>query len=174
MATACTARCSLTNSNARGVWDYDFPAAPSLVDIEVDGRPIKALAQVSKQGFLYVFDRVTGEPVWPIEERPVPTDTDIDTPRPTGGCAPQPDNVLRYDCPRLKLESSFSYRVIANRLCNVDVITVIERFGGSLSSGVSCGLGKFYGISEGEADFLRYGERGDIQEEPEPVELPEG
>ncbi len=60
-----------------GLWDYDFPAAPSLVDIEVDGRPIKALAQVSKQGFMYVFDRVTGEPVWPIEERPVPTDTDI-------------------------------------------------------------------------------------------------
>ena len=53
------------------------PAAPNLVDIEVDGRPVKALAQVSKQGFLYVFDRVTGEPVWPIEERPVPTDTDI-------------------------------------------------------------------------------------------------
>ena len=60
-----------------GLWDYDFPAAPNLVDIKVDGRPIKALAQVSKQGFLYVFDRVTGEPVWPIEERPVPTDTDI-------------------------------------------------------------------------------------------------
>ena len=60
-----------------GLWDYDFPAAPNLVDIVVDGRPIKALAQVSKQGFLYVFDRVTGEPVWPIEERPVPTDTDI-------------------------------------------------------------------------------------------------
>ncbi len=60
-----------------GLWDYDCPAAPNLVDIEVDGRPIKALAQVSKQGFLYVFDRVTGEPVWPIEERAVPTDTDI-------------------------------------------------------------------------------------------------
>ena len=60
-----------------GLWDYDFPAAPNLVDIEVGGRPVKALAQVSKQGFLYVFDRVTGEPVWPIEERPVPTDTDI-------------------------------------------------------------------------------------------------
>ena len=60
-----------------GLWDYDFPAAPNLIDIDVDGRPIKALAQVSKQGFLYVFDRVTGEPVWPIEERPVPTETDI-------------------------------------------------------------------------------------------------
>ena len=60
-----------------GLWDYDFPAAPNQLDIEVDGRRIKALAQVSKQGFLYVFDRVTGEPVWPIEERAVPTDTDI-------------------------------------------------------------------------------------------------
>ena len=55
-----------------GLWDYDFPTAPHLIDITVDGRPIKALAQTSKQGFTYVFDRVTGEPVWPIEERPVP------------------------------------------------------------------------------------------------------
>ena len=54
-----------------GLWDYDLPAAPTLVDIMVDGREIKAVAQVSKQGFTYVFDRVTGEPVWPIEERPV-------------------------------------------------------------------------------------------------------
>ena len=61
-----------------GVWDYDFPAAPTLIDIEVDGRPIKALAQVSKQGFTYVFDRTTGEPVWPIEERAVETDTDLE------------------------------------------------------------------------------------------------
>jgi quinoprotein glucose dehydrogenase len=55
-----------------GLWDYDFPAAPILVDITVGGRRINAVAQVSKQGFLYVFDRKTGEPVWPIEERPVP------------------------------------------------------------------------------------------------------
>ena len=61
-----------------GVWDYDFPAAPNLVDITVDGRPVKALAQVSKQGFTYVFDRVTGDPVWPIEERPVATDSDLE------------------------------------------------------------------------------------------------
>ena len=61
-----------------GVWDYDFPAAPTLVDITVDGRQVKAIAQVSKQGFTYVFDRVTGDPVWPIEERPVATDTDLD------------------------------------------------------------------------------------------------
>ena len=61
-----------------GLWDYDLPAAPNLIDVTVDGRPIKAVAQVSKQGFVYVFDRVTGEPVWPIEERPVPTDTDLE------------------------------------------------------------------------------------------------
>ncbi|MBM41540.1 MAG: pyrroloquinoline quinone-dependent dehydrogenase [Acidobacteria bacterium] len=54
-----------------GLWDYDFPAAPNLVDITVDGREIKAVAIVSKQGFTYVFDRASGEPVWPIEERPV-------------------------------------------------------------------------------------------------------
>jgi quinoprotein glucose dehydrogenase len=58
-----------------GLWDYDIPAAPTLVDITVDGRPIRAVAQVTKQGFVYVFDRVTGEPVWPIEERPVPQST---------------------------------------------------------------------------------------------------
>ena len=55
-----------------GVWDYDFPAAPNLVDLTVAGRDIRAVAIVSKQGFTYVFDRVTGAPVWPIEERSVP------------------------------------------------------------------------------------------------------
>ena len=60
-----------------GLWDYDFPTSPNLVDITVDGRAIKALVQVSKQGFVYTFDRVTGEPVWPIEERPVPTETNM-------------------------------------------------------------------------------------------------
>jgi quinoprotein glucose dehydrogenase len=54
-----------------GLWDYDFPAAPILLDITVNGRRINAVAQVSKQGFVYVFDRKTGVPVWPIEERAV-------------------------------------------------------------------------------------------------------
>ena len=53
------------------VWDWDLPCAPILADITVNGREIKAVAQPSKQGWVYVFDRVTGEPVWPIEERPV-------------------------------------------------------------------------------------------------------
>src|SRR5580704_4767842 len=55
-----------------GLWDMDIPDAPILCDINVDGRAIKAVAQPTKQAFLYVFDRVTGQPVWPIEERPVP------------------------------------------------------------------------------------------------------
>ncbi len=55
-----------------GLWDYDPPCAPILCDLRVDGRAIKAVVQVTKQGFVFVFDRVTGEPVWPIEERPVP------------------------------------------------------------------------------------------------------
>ena len=60
-----------------GLWDFDNPAAPNLVTITVDGRRIDAVAQVSKQAFTYVFDRVTGEPVWPIVEREVPTDSDV-------------------------------------------------------------------------------------------------
>ena len=55
-----------------GLWDYDTPAAPNLIDIDVNGRRIKAVAQVTKQAFVYVFDRVTGQPVWPIEDRPAP------------------------------------------------------------------------------------------------------
>jgi len=53
------------------IWDYDVPCAPILVDITVDGRKIAAVAQPTKQGFIFVFDRKTGEPVFPIEERPV-------------------------------------------------------------------------------------------------------
>ena len=55
-----------------GLWDYDPPAAPILMDINVEGREIKAVAQLTKQAFVFVFDRETGEPVWDIEERSVP------------------------------------------------------------------------------------------------------
>lgn len=57
------------------LWDYDLPVAPILVDVVKDGRTIKALAQATKQGFLFVLDRATGEPIWPIEEVPVPAGT---------------------------------------------------------------------------------------------------
>ncbi len=57
------------------LWDYDSATPPVLADITVDGRRIKAVIASNKTGFLYVFDRVTGKPVWPIEERPVPQST---------------------------------------------------------------------------------------------------
>ena len=55
-----------------GLWDMDIPCAPILTDITINGRTVKALAQPTKQAFLYVFNRETGAPIWPIEERPVP------------------------------------------------------------------------------------------------------
>ena len=54
-----------------GIWDHDIPCAPILADVVIDGQLRKIVAQPTKQAFLYVFDRVTGEPIWPIEERPV-------------------------------------------------------------------------------------------------------
>ncbi len=58
------------------VWDYDLPAAPKLLTIRHDGRTVDVVAQPTKHGFVFVFDRVSGAPVWPIEERPVPQ-TDV-------------------------------------------------------------------------------------------------
>jgi quinoprotein glucose dehydrogenase len=60
-----------------GLWDYDNPSPPNLVTIQVNGRTIDAVVQLTKQGFAFVFDRVTGQPVWPIEERAVPP-SDVD------------------------------------------------------------------------------------------------
>src|SRR5262245_3504225 len=60
-----------------GLWDWDIPAQPNLVTITVNGRRIDAVAQVTKRGDTFVFDRVTGAPIWPIVERPVPSDSDV-------------------------------------------------------------------------------------------------
>jgi quinoprotein glucose dehydrogenase len=54
-----------------GIWDMDIPCAPILADLNVNGRVVKAIAQPTKQAWVYVLDRATGQPVWPIEERPV-------------------------------------------------------------------------------------------------------
>lgn len=59
-----------------GLWDYDAPASPVLFDVKKNGQTFKGVAQVSKQGFVYVFNRITGEPVWEIVEKPVPQ-TDV-------------------------------------------------------------------------------------------------
>ena len=77
------------------VWDWDIGAPPILVDINVGGKPIKAVAQLTKQAFTFVFDRVTGKPVWPIEERPVPQ-TSVPGER-TSPTQPFPTKPAAYD-----------------------------------------------------------------------------
>ena len=59
------------------VWDWDFPCAPIIADVMIDGVERKIVAQPSKQAWLYVFDRITGEPIWPIEERSVDAATEV-------------------------------------------------------------------------------------------------
>ncbi|HET9269488.1 MAG TPA: PQQ-binding-like beta-propeller repeat protein [Vicinamibacterales bacterium] len=54
------------------IWDFDMPPAPILIDLTVDGKPVKAIVQLTKQAFAYVFDRTNGKPVWPWDEKPVP------------------------------------------------------------------------------------------------------
>ena len=78
-----------------GIWDYDPPAPPVLVDLVVDGRPIEAVALITKQTFTFVLDRRTGEPVWPIEERPV-AQTDVPGER-TAPTQPFPTKPPPYD-----------------------------------------------------------------------------
>ena len=90
-----------------GLWDMDIPCAPILADIRVNGRTIKAVAQPSKQAFLYVFDRVTGQPIWPIEERPVPQgDTPGEKYSPT---QPIPTRPLPYDRQGLAIDDLIDF-----------------------------------------------------------------
>jgi quinoprotein glucose dehydrogenase len=76
------------------IWNWDITSAPILSDITVNGRPVKAVSVASKQGWLYVFDRVTGEPVWPITERAVPQ-SDVPGER-TSATQPFPPDALQY------------------------------------------------------------------------------
>jgi quinoprotein glucose dehydrogenase len=76
------------------IWNWDMTSAPILSDINVNGRPVKAVSVASKQGWLYVFDRVTGQPVWPIEEKPVPQ-SDVPGEK-TSPTQPVPPDSLRY------------------------------------------------------------------------------
>ena len=78
-----------------GIWDYDPPAAPILADLLVGGQEIEAVAQITKQTFTFVFDRRTGKPVWPIEERPVPQ-SDVPGER-TSPTQPYPTKPPPYD-----------------------------------------------------------------------------
>jgi quinoprotein glucose dehydrogenase len=90
-----------------GLWDMDIPCAPILMDITVGGRPIKAVAQATKQAFLYVLNRETGEPVWPIEERPVPKgDTPGEWYSPT---QPHPTRPAAYDGQGLAIDDLIDF-----------------------------------------------------------------
>ncbi len=82
-------------------------------------------------------------------------------------------NQFRHECRGLKREGRFSYRSSVNRLCGTDSIRVLHYFGGNLEPGIACGLGQFFPVSEEEAEFLRYGDRSDIPQEPEAVDLPD-
>jgi len=76
------------------IWNFDMSSAPLVADATVDGRPRKMLAVPSKQGWLYVFDRITGEPIWPIVEKPVPQ-SDVPGEK-TSPTQPHPPDSLRY------------------------------------------------------------------------------
>ena len=77
------------------IWDWDNPTSPILLDVNVGGRPVKAVVQLTKQAFAYAFDRATGEPLWPLEERPVPpSDVPFEWTSPT---QPFPSKPAAYD-----------------------------------------------------------------------------
>jgi quinoprotein glucose dehydrogenase len=90
-----------------GIWDMDIPCAPMLVNITVNGQPIKALAQPTKQAFLYVFDRITGKPIWPIEERPVEQSTVPG--EKTSATQPFPTKPPAYDAQGFTLEDLIDF-----------------------------------------------------------------
>jgi quinoprotein glucose dehydrogenase len=77
------------------IWDWDNPTAPILADVTVDGRPREIVVQLTKQSFAYVLDRVTGKPIWPIEERPVPA-SDVPGER-AAASQPFPSKPRAYD-----------------------------------------------------------------------------
>jgi quinoprotein glucose dehydrogenase len=89
------------------IWNMDVAAAPMLVDLTVDGRPVKAVAAMGKQAMLYLFDRATGEPIFPIEERPVPqSDVPGETTSPT---QPFPTKPPAYDHQGVTLENLIDF-----------------------------------------------------------------
>src|SRR5205809_1475987 len=98
------------------IWNYDLPSSPALVNMTIDGKPVKALVQLTKQGYAYVLDRVTGKPVWPIEERAVPA-SDVPgerawatQPHPTKPAAYEPQGYVENDLidftPELRAEAA--------------------------------------------------------------------
>ena len=112
------------------LWDYDFPQAPKLLTVRHDGRNVDIIAQASKQGFLYVLDRATGTPLWPIEERPVPqTDVPGEVTSPTQPIPTMPPPFARQSFtekdinPYLTAEEQASLRELLKNSRNEGVFT---------------------------------------------------
>jgi quinoprotein glucose dehydrogenase len=89
------------------IWDYDVPAHPILIDVTVDGRPVKAIVQLTKQAFAYVFDRTNGRPVWPMPEMPVPaSDVPGEKASPT---QPMPSRPAPFDVQGLTIDNLIDF-----------------------------------------------------------------
>jgi quinoprotein glucose dehydrogenase len=125
-----------------GIWDFDIPCAPILTDITVNGRTVKALAQPTKQAFLYVLNRETGEPIWPIEERPVPKgDVPGEWYSPT---QPYPTKPPAYDRQGLSIDDLVDWtpalraeaekRVSVYRIGPIFTPPVVSKLGGPLAT----------------------------------------
>ena len=134
------------------IWDHDIPSAPILADITVDGRDIKAVAVPTKQAFLYVFDRVTGEPVWPIEETPMPAgDVPGEWYSPTQPIPTKPPmygrSIFYYDdvidfTPELREEALGKlkrYRVAEGKLFNPPTVSEMDGLWGGINLGYNVG-----------------------------------
>ncbi|HET9833612.1 MAG TPA: pyrroloquinoline quinone-dependent dehydrogenase [Vicinamibacterales bacterium] len=155
------------------LWDYDFPQSPKLLTIRHDGRNVDVIAQASKQGYLYVLDRVTGKPIWPIEEKPVPqTDVPGEKTSPTQPIPTAPPPFARQSFtekdvnPYLTADEQASVRELLKNSRNEGVFTPpsvkgsIElpgHNGGANwgSSAVNPTKGTFYIVSKELPTFLR-------------------
>jgi quinoprotein glucose dehydrogenase len=147
-----------------GIWNFDIPCAPMLIDILVNGRPIKAVAQPTKQGILYTFDRTNGQPIWPVEERPVPKGDvpgewysptqPIPTKPPAYGIAaiPSIDDLIDFT-PELRAEA---LRVVSKyQIGSIFTPIVVSKPGGPFGTIITTGVTNWPGGSyDPESHFL--------------------
>jgi quinoprotein glucose dehydrogenase len=123
------------------IWDYDMSSAPILLDATVNGKTVKAVAVPSKQSFLYVFNRITGEPLWPIEERPV-QQSDVPGEK-TSATQPFPTKPPAYGRPYLKVPDDlidFTPAMRAQALDNLKNYRVAGMFNPALLGHTTGGL----------------------------------
>ncbi len=111
------------------LWDYDLPAQPLLIDIRRNGRLVPAVAQITKMGFVFVFDRLTGTPLFPVEERPVPqSDVPGEATWPTQPIPSKPpalarQSMTREDISRVTPESQRYCTELFDKLSNKGLYT---------------------------------------------------